>query len=71
MQKKKGFLMVNNLDKIFCAMKSRKYAGVCDTRGNVHVGLVNGIMPEDGSGKNWLVTISNKTVQQTIFIHAK
>jgi len=63
--------VVNNLDKIFCAMKSRKYAGVSDTRGNVHVGLVNGIMPEDGSGKNWLVTISNKTVKQTIFIHAK
>jgi hypothetical protein len=27
-------------------------------------------MREDGSGKNWIVTITNKTVSERVFIHA-
>ena len=37
------------------------------TDGKSHIGLINGIRPEDGSGRHWLVTIccddhTNKTV---------
>jgi hypothetical protein len=27
-------------------------------------------MREDGSGKNWIVTVTNRTVSETVFIHA-
>lgn len=34
-------------------------------------GLVNGIRPEDGSGKNWLVTIcSVGQPSKEVFVHA-
>lgn len=61
---------MNDLNKIFCAMRMGKYVGVQDTNGNVHTGLVNSIMREDGSGKNWIVTLTNKTVNERVFIHA-
>jgi len=63
-------VMMNNLDKIFAAMRAGKYHCVIDPRGNAHVGLINGIMREDGSGKNWIVTVTNRTVSETVFIHA-
>jgi hypothetical protein len=62
--------MMNSLDKILSAMRTGKYGSVIDTRGNVHAGLINSIMREDGSGKNWIVTICNKTVNEKVFIHA-
>jgi hypothetical protein len=62
---------MNNLDKIFCAMRSGKYGSVLDTKGNAHVGIINSIMREDGSGKNWIVTVYNRTAKNTVFIHAK
>jgi hypothetical protein len=62
--------VTNNLDKIFAAMRSGKYHCVIDPRGNAHVGLINGIMREDGSGKNWIVTVTNRTVSEKVFIHA-
>lgn len=62
---------MNSLDKIFSAMRSGKYVGVIDTKGNVHCGLVNNIMREDGSGKNWIVTVTNRTVNERVFIHAQ
>lgn len=61
---------MNNLDNIFCAMRTGKYGSVVDTKGKMHVGLINCIMREDGSGKNWIVTITNKTVSERVFIHA-
>lgn len=62
----------NNLDTIFSAMRTGKYGSVVDTKGNAHVGLINAILREDGSGKNWIVTITNKTVgSENVFIHAK
>lgn len=63
-------IIKNSLDKIFSAMRSGKYGTIVDTKGNVHVGLINSVMREDGSGRNWLVTITNQTVNNTIFIHA-
>ena len=63
-------VMMNNLDKIFSAMRAGKYHCVIDPRGNAHVGLINGVMREDGSGKNWIVTVTARTVNTKVFIHA-
>lgn len=63
-------LTMNSLDKIFSAMRTGKYGSVIDTKGNVHVGLINCIMREDGSGKNWIVTISHGLDTEQVFIHA-
>lgn len=62
--------IMNSLDKIFGAMRTGKYVGILDPRGNAHCGLVNGVQREDGSGKNWIVTITNKTTTEKVFIHA-
>lgn len=51
-------------------MRTGKYHAVIDPRGNAHVGLINGVMREDGSGKNWIVTVTNRTVSEKVFIHA-
>lgn len=61
---------MNSLDKIVSAMRTGKYGSVVDTKGNIHVGLINAILREDGSNKNWIVTITNKTVNEKVFIHA-
>lgn len=61
---------MNSLDKILASMRTGKYGSVIDTKGNVHVGLINCIMREDGSGKNWIVTVTNSTVSERVFIHA-
>ena len=61
---------MNSLDKIMAAMRTGKYGSVIDTKGNVHAGLINSIMREDGSGKNWIVTVTNRTVSERVFIHA-
>lgn len=61
---------MNSLDKIMSAMRTGKYGSVIDPNGNVHVGIINCIMREDGSGKNWIVTITNKTNSEQVFIHA-
>ncbi len=62
---------MNSLDKIFSAMRTGKYGSVFDTKGNVHVGIINSIMREDGSGKNWIVSVTNRTVSERVFIHAR
>ena len=62
---------MNSLDKILASMRTGKYGTVIDTKGKVHVGLINSLMREDGSGKNWIVSVANRTVNQTVFIHAK
>ena len=61
---------MNSLDKILAAMRSGKYGSVIDPKGNAHVGLINGLMREDGSGRNWIVTVTNKTTSERVFIHA-
>lgn len=60
----------NNLHKIFTAMAAGKYVGIIDPKGKAHCGLVNSVMREDGSGKNWIVTITNNTVNEKVFIYA-
>lgn len=69
----KKALYMNSLDKILSAMRTGKYGSVVDPKGNVHVGLINSLMREDGSGKNWIVTLSvaKETVSRQVFIHAK
>lgn len=62
--------VVNSLDKIFSAMRTGKYGSVVDTKGKAHIGIINAIMREDGSGKNWIVTVTNRTVSERVFIHA-
>jgi len=61
----------NNLDKIFSAMRTGKYVGVIDPKGKAHCGLVNGIVREDGSGNNWIITLTARTVSELVFIPAK
>jgi hypothetical protein len=61
---------MNSLDKILSAMRTGKYGSVVDTKGRVHVGIINSIVREDGSGKNWLVDVTNRTVTERVFIHA-
>ena len=61
---------MNSLDKIVAAMRTGKYGGVIDPKGKAHVGIINSLMREDGSGKNWIVTVTNKTVTERVFIHA-
>jgi hypothetical protein len=59
------------LNDIVDAMKNRTYMGLVDGQGDCHIGLVNGLQPEDGSGKNWIVTLchqNNKTCK--VFVHA-
>ena len=62
---------MNSLDKILAAMRTGKYGSVIDPKGNAHVGIINAITREDGSGKNWIVSICNKTVSEKVFIHAR
>ena len=61
---------MNSLDKILASMRSGKYGSVIDPKGNAHVGIINAIMREDGSRRNWIVTITNKTVSEQVFIRA-
>jgi len=61
---------MNSLDKILSAMRTGKYGTVIDTKGKAHIGIINSIVREDGSGKNWLVDVTNRTVSERVFIHA-
>lgn len=36
--------------------------------GNSYTGLINGIRPEDGSGRCWLVTLTENGKNETIFV---
>jgi hypothetical protein len=50
-------------------MRSGKHGSIVDPNGTTHLGIINGIIREDGSGRNWIVTITNKT-SKNVFIHA-
>jgi hypothetical protein len=69
--KENKMIIQNSLDKILSAMRTGKYGTIIDTKGNVHIGLINSLVREDGSGKNWLVDMNNRTVTERVFIHAK
>lgn len=43
-------------------MKAKNCIQLMDHVGNIKSGLITGIMPESGSGKDWLVKIGNETV---------
>jgi hypothetical protein len=53
------------------AMRTRKEIILVNHDCKPIKGLVNGIRPEDGSGKNWLVTIcSVGSEAKEVFVHA-
>lgn len=60
----------NDLNRIFTAMRHGEYIPVIDTKDKMHIGLINGILREDGSGKNWIVTITAGLKSNKVFIHA-
>lgn len=51
-------------------MQQRKRVDIVCSAGHF-TGLINGIAPEDGSGNNWLVTITNEFTNKTIFVKAR
>lgn len=51
-------------------MQQRKRVHLHTNSGRVVDGLINGIQPEDGSGKNWLVTVCNDLTNATVFLKA-
>jgi len=57
---------MNDLKSLFLAMASGKYAGFRDTKGKGYIG----IMREDGSGRNWIITVTEGIKTSKVFIHA-
>lgn len=51
-------------------MRLRKVVRIVGRTGHSFEGLVNAIRPEDGSGKNWLITISSDCKDSTVFVKA-
>lgn len=51
-------------------MKLRKRVKIVGRTGHTFEGLINCIRPEDGSGKNWLLTISHDLKNSTVFVKA-
>jgi hypothetical protein len=58
------------LSDIVKAMMDRSYIGLVDPAGKCHVGTVNGLQIEDGSGKNYIVTIYANGKSSKVFIKA-
>ena len=58
------------LSDIVKAMVDRSYIGLVDPSGKCHVGMVNGLQVEDGSGKNYIVTIYGNGKASQAFIKA-
>lgn len=65
-----SYITLHCLETLFANMRNGKYCGVADSKGNLIMGLINGIAREDGSGKHWLVTMASMGVSKTIFVHA-
>lgn len=61
---------MNNLDEIFQSMRTGVYGLIVDTKGKDHVGIINAIMREDGSGNKWIVTITAQCKNENVFIYA-
>jgi len=58
------------LSDIVKAMQERTYIGIVDHAGKCHVGTVNGLQVEDGSGKCYIVTLYANTKASKVFIKA-
>ena len=48
-------------------MRSRTIVAITK-KGKIYRGLINGISPESGSGKDWLVTLHNEGVNTTVYV---
>ena len=62
---------MNSLSQILDSIATGKYVGLVGTRGQVYAGRVTGIAMEDGSGRNWNITIRNSKGTMTIFVKAE
>ena len=62
---------MNSLQDMIVSMRTGKYIGLVGTNGQVYAGRVNGIMREDGSGRNWLVNINSSKGTKTVFVKAE
>ena len=62
---------MNSLQDMIVSMRTGKYIGLVGTKGQAYVGRVNGIMKEDGSGRNWLVNINSSKGTKTVFVKAE
>lgn len=51
-------------------MQMRKVVEIVGPNGISYRGVINGIKPEDGSGKNWIVTIYSKLISNKVFVRA-
>lgn len=49
-------------------MADRSRVFLTSWNGNSHTGLINGIRPEDGSGRCWLVTLTENGKNETVFV---
>ena len=61
---------IYNYNWLCSMMQQRKRVNIVSASGSF-IGLINGISPEDGSGNNWLVTITSEFGNNTIFVKAK
>lgn len=50
------------------AMRLRKRVMLVGRTGHTFKGMINCIRPEDGSGNNWLITLSDKLKDSTVFV---
>ena len=48
-------------------MRSRTRVAISKA-GKIYRGLINGISPESGSGKDWMVTLNDNGVNTTIYV---
>lgn len=53
-------------------MQERKRVSIIlrNPSGATIMGTINGIRPEDGSGKSWLVTVCDGTVYNEVYVRA-
>jgi hypothetical protein len=58
------------LSDIVKAMMDRSYIGLVDPAGKCHIGMVNGLQVEDGSGKNYIVTLYANGKASKLFVKA-
>ena len=58
-----------SFEALTSAMRTRKVVRLMSADGKYHTGMVNSVSIEDGSGKNFLIRLSN--VERTIFVRAE
>ena len=76
MNRHNGIVVPRSIRKVYLlsdiveTMRSREEIELVDVVGDLHIGQVNGIAVEDGSGHNFLVTLVRQSGSVVIFIKA-